>query len=105
MCFARMPLRPAGRLQRRGDARINKDDGGKRSPRTAKENALRTGLGSNAAVIEDVPAFLPGIATALGRKVDRLTRQRVDLAIAEVCLRIAEDEINVALNVAIGEIL
>src|SRR5205085_6725078 len=63
------------------------------------------GFGSDTAVVEHETAVLLSIVAALRGEPYRLARERVDLAAFEVGLSVAKDEVHMAFDVTIGEVL
>src|SRR3954447_5039657 len=99
------PLVPALRHNLRSHFSIQENYGGVRAPRTAEIYLGRALLRRESAVVEDVAALLFRVMLALCREIDQRVRERVDLAAIEKRDRVAEDEIDVAFDVALGEIL
>ena len=100
-----LPLVPALGVDLRGHLGVHEDDGGVGAPGTAEIDAGGALGGGDAAAIEDVPASFFGVVPALRGDHDRRMSERVDLAAVEESQGIAEDEIHVAFDVALGEVL
>lgn len=76
-----------------------------RSPRPAQVDLFGAGPRSEAAVIENISATLSFVALALRRDKHGGVRQAVDLASIEKRQSISENEVDVAFDVTVREIL
>ena len=99
------PFEPARRFHLRVNCGVKKHHARMPSPRPPQIDLLRAFLGRDAAVVEHVAAFFAVIALALRGEHHSAVRERVDLAIFEKRQRVPEDEIDVAFDVAIREVL
>src|SRR5450759_4292415 len=103
--LARVPLAPSRRLDVRAHLGIEKHHAGIRPPVTPQPHTGHPGRSRQFAPLEYERAVLPGGAFSLRRNVPDGVRRAPNLAAFEHRPGIAEDEIDVALNVAIHEIL
>src|ERR1017187_7514994 len=96
-----MPLAPAGGFNVGAHFGVQEYGSGIRPPGTAQPYVLDRGLGRQLAVIEHEAAVLSGRALSMRGNVAELVRSAVDFAVFENRLAISEDEIHVALDVAV----
>ncbi len=103
VCLALVPLGPALRLDVRAHLGVEEDDGGFVAPWESEVDLAGTGVGGQAAVVEDVTGVLAGL-TALGGEVAASGMGNgVNLAVFEGGLGVAEDEVDFSLDVAVLE--
>src|ERR1051326_4867709 len=105
MCLPWMPFAPSRGFERRLDVGVQEHHCGIRTPRPPKNDPLRALIGGELAVVEDVTRILLRVVLALRRVHNVAVREAVDLAMEEVRLRVAEDEVDVPFRVAVGKIL
>lgn len=53
------------------------------------------------AMIEDIPTWFLGIVLALGRQKYKLMRDGMNLTMVKHCFAVAENEIDIAFNIAV----
>src|SRR5215469_9949306 len=75
------------------------------TPRAAQPHVMNSGRSGQPAVIEDERAVFARVMFALSRNVSALVRRAVNLAVLKPSLAIAENEVDVAFDVAILEVL
>ena len=103
--FAGMPLTPARRHNVITHFGIQKNHFGIRTPRTPQPHSGHAGVGSEPAVVEDKAAVLIRIMLGLSRDKALRVRGVVNLAVIEDRFAVAKDEIHVASDIAVSEIL
>src|SRR5262249_17043078 len=84
---------------------FHKDHGGKRSPRPAQKDLPCLSVGGDLAVIKNVAALLLRVAFALRCNVGLRVCDHMDMAAIKDSLGIAKNEVYIALDVAVIEIL
>src|SRR5262249_25952331 len=103
--FAGVPLAPASRLDVGAHGGVQENDAGVRPPGPAQPDVLDTRFGGQAAALGDVRAFLVGGGLALGGDEADLVGRAVDLAVLEESVGVAEDEVDMAFDIALREVL
>src|SRR6478752_4821903 len=100
-----MPLRPASGINFLIQIAVEEYHGGIRSPGPAKEDLACLIVDGDAAMIKNVAALLFWISLALRRNISLRMRGHMDVAMIEDSLSVAENEINIAFNVAVVKVL
>src|SRR5215475_10399854 len=100
-----MPLTPSSGIHFGVEFTVEKDDARVISPRTTEKYHTYIGVSGNFAMMEDIAALFVGIVLALGRQIDGLVRNGVDLTMIKHGSRVTEDKIYVAFDVAVFKVL
>src|SRR5215831_20079268 len=103
--FSCMPLRPARGINFFVQLAVQKNHRCIRPPGTAEEQLSYFGIGGDSAMIEDVSTLLLRVSFALGCDVGLRMRNYVDMAVIEDRLCVAKNEIHIAFDIAVVEIL
>ena len=105
MGLAKMPFAPARELDVSSISVFMKMTFGVGTPGAAEVYAVDSGVCGELAVVEDIGAVLRFADAALRGDVASGMRGTADLAMVEERLGVAKDEIDIAFNEAVGEIL
>src|SRR5580698_572625 len=106
MRLAGMPLAPSGRIDKAAHLRIEKDDSRVWPPWPAEINGLcHVGVGGKFAMVKHEAGVFIRIVLCLRSDEPAVVRGAVNFAVVEDGLAVAEDEIDIAGDIAIGKIL
>src|SRR5580658_556066 len=105
MRFARVPLAPACRYDVGAHLRIEKNNFGIWTPGPSEPDICSAGGSGQRAVVEDKTAVLSRIMLRLSSNKTFEVRSAVNLAVIKNRFAVSEDEINVALDVAMRKVL
>src|ERR1700677_2904509 len=103
--FPRVPLAPACGKNVRAHLGVEKDHLRIRTPWPAKPDILRASRSRQRAVVEDKAAVLRRIVLRLGCEKPFGVRSAVNLAVIKDSFAVAENEIDIALDIAVREVL
>src|SRR5580704_6245449 len=100
-----MPLAPACWKNVSAHFRVEKNNFRVRPPRPAEPDIFGAGRGGQSAVVEYKSAVLGGIVLGLCGEEAFRVRGAVNFTVIEDGLAVAENEIDIALDVAVGKVL
>src|ERR1700722_14841513 len=105
MGLARMPLAPACWKDVRPHLGVEKNNSSVGTPRAAEPDARSARCRGQRAVVEDKAAIFGGIVFGLGGEKSFGVGSAVNLAVVKNGFAVPENEVDVALNVAVSKVL